>query len=66
MIAKGWEEEVLGGRPGSIGPSIRVDKVMVVLADIPINRRGPPIWVVIVTHGDDEVGIPAFHKAGYV
>ena len=38
---------------------------MIVLADVPIDRGGGPVRVVIVPHGHDEVGVVALDHAGH-
>ena len=65
MIAQAGEEAV-GGRPCAVASCVGVDKAVVELADVRVNRRGRAVRIVVVADRDDEVGRPTLDQVGHV
>src|ERR1043166_538663 len=54
--------EPVGTRPRSVTPGVRGNEIVVILPDIPVDRGGGSIFVIVIAGGDNEIRIPAFHE----
>src|SRR5206468_2916581 len=58
--------ETVDGRAGAVLAFVVADVVVVILADVGVDRRGLAGLVVVVADGDDRVRGPALHEVGNV
>src|SRR6267143_1468371 len=65
MVPKGREKSVDGGAC-SVSSRIRKDEFVVILADILVDRGCTSGFIVVISDGDDEIGVPTFHKRRHV
>src|SRR2546426_11027545 len=65
MVPKGREESV-DGVACTVSSLMLKDIFVVVLADILIDCACTSVFIVVVSDGDDEIGIPALHKRRHV
>ena len=65
MVAKGREETVFS-RARAVLAGIRENEIMVILADMSINRIGRSGRVVVVADRDDDIRIPAVDHPSYI
>ena len=65
MVAQGWEETVFT-RTCSVCAGIWENKIVIVLANIGVDRIGCAGWVIIVADRDDEIRTPAVHQRSHI
>jgi len=55
-------EEAIDRRAGSVRSNIRVNEIVVILPDVLIYGRGLAEGIVVITGGDDKIGVPVFDE----
>ena len=65
MIAENWKEAVLIRTCAELA-GVREDEIVIVLADVSIDRIRRSKFVVVVPDGDDEVRLPTMDQRGHL
>ena len=65
MVAKGREEAVFGCSR-TVRAGIRENEIMVILADMGIDRISCAGWVIVIADRDEDVRIPAMDHGGHI